>query len=138
MSTPLPQRTSLTLPDDTRQRIQALPEEVVGAPSTSELLRTLIERGIQSFEDQVIEETYAEMAAAQAPYRSQQRERRNRHLAARELALHEAEAQEETAPQQGKRQMSQPRGVRIKKSRRQSSQTGAFLRSGRRMKSNRW
>ncbi|MGP9759530.1 hypothetical protein [Corynebacterium sp. AOP12-C2-36] len=137
MSATLPQRTSLTLPDDTRQRIESLPEAAVNAHSTSDLLRALIDRGVQVIEDQVIEDAYAEMATDQAPYRNQQRERRNRHLAAREIALHEAELQEERAAQPAARPSTQPRGIRLKKSRGRSARTGAFLRSGRRVKGNR-
>lgn len=90
MSIALPQRTSVTLPEDLRVRIEALPDEVLPEDrSTSGLIRWLVERGVAAEEEAVEMRAYAELGSELEPYREARRSRRNRTMARQAAALGE-------------------------------------------------
>lgn len=98
MSKLLSSRTSLTLTEDLRTRIAELPEDIMPSTnSASEVLRQLIERGVEAAEEQAAERAYADMATAESAYRVVHRRRRTERATARERALH---AEEASAPTQ--------------------------------------
>lgn len=92
MSKLLSSRTSLTLTEELRTRIAELPEDIMPSTnSASEVLRQLIERGVEAAEEQAAERAYAYMATVESVYREANRERRTERATARERALHAEE-----------------------------------------------
>jgi len=101
MSKLLSSRTSLTLTEDLRTRIAELPEDIMPSTnSASEVLRQLIERGVEAAEEQAAERAYASMAVEEGPYREVHQRRRTERASARERALHaeEVSATAQVAP----------------------------------------